>query len=177
MATYSRRERMTRHVEYTVPATGGGAPWAEVMKAVRAAHQELWKSGEVPDGRDASDDTLMVTGDGEQIIVAYTVDEGDQRGAEPAREAKPHGWALWFPHGGLHSVAPVSLVGDDHAEVWTAIGTAQTSIPAPQMQSGGWHLDPLTRREFDFLSHVGMVKAFAPDGSRDAWRLVARDAS
>ena len=80
MATYSRRERITRTVEFAVPAEGGGACWVEVTRAVMAAHEELAELGRIDrriDGepRDAPDDMIRIRPDGEEIIVSYIVEE------------------------------------------------------------------------------------------------------
>lgn len=42
MATYSRREVVTKRVEFIVPAPAGiGCPYVEVLKAISAAENEL----------------------------------------------------------------------------------------------------------------------------------------
>lgn len=72
MATYGRREVTTTRVEFPVPAEPPyGACWAEVMKAIRAAHQELWTAGLVPENQDAPDDLIKVTVSDDEVIVYY----------------------------------------------------------------------------------------------------------
>lgn len=72
MAPYERTETNTTLVEFVVPAPAGvGACWVEVMKAIRTAHNELWEQGRVPQGIDASGDTIrLYPGDG-TVIVFY----------------------------------------------------------------------------------------------------------
>lgn len=61
MATYSREVVHKTEIVYKVPAEEPyGAAWVEVMKAIRAAHAELWKFGVVPEGKDAADDRIWV---------------------------------------------------------------------------------------------------------------------
>ena len=72
MADYSRQEVTKVTVEFTVPAPFGfGACWAEVMKAIRAAHQELWQAGVIAEGKDASDDRIRIRPGDEEVIVFY----------------------------------------------------------------------------------------------------------
>jgi hypothetical protein len=61
MATYSRREVVTRTVEFTVPASPPyGAAWAEVWKAVTAATRELRQTGRVSADQEPSDDAIRI---------------------------------------------------------------------------------------------------------------------
>jgi hypothetical protein len=72
MATYDRREVTKVTIEFVVPVMPEwGACWVEVYKAVRAAHQELWQAGVVPEGKDASDDTIRIRPGDEEVIVFY----------------------------------------------------------------------------------------------------------
>lgn len=72
MATYSRRERTTVRVEFPVPAERPyGASWAEVMKAIHAAHVELWDAGVVEQDRDASDGTIWLLPGDDEVVVYY----------------------------------------------------------------------------------------------------------
>jgi hypothetical protein len=77
MATYERRERTVRRVDWCVPAGPLGACWAEVWKAVRAAHEELWELELVPMGRDAADDQIRIHGDDEAVIVTIETPRED----------------------------------------------------------------------------------------------------
>jgi hypothetical protein len=72
VTTYTRIEETTTLIKFIIPASFGfGACWSEVMKAIHAAHNELWEQGRVPQGEDASDDVIrFITGD-EEIIVFY----------------------------------------------------------------------------------------------------------
>lgn len=82
MSTYSRRERVTKRVEFTVPADPPwGAPWAEVMKAVRAAHTELSDQGMVSEGQDAPDDLIQIRPGDDEVIVSY--EAGSSRNENP----------------------------------------------------------------------------------------------
>lgn len=72
MATYDRIEVSTTMVKFVVPAPFGfGACWVEVMKAIRAAHNELWEQGRVPQGENASDDLIRLMPGDEEVIVFY----------------------------------------------------------------------------------------------------------
>lgn len=72
MATYSRRERTTKRVEFVVPAAQPwGAAWVEVWKAVRAAHVELEDMGRIKPGSDAPDDAITITPDDDAVIVSF----------------------------------------------------------------------------------------------------------
>lgn len=80
MASYSTRVVSVERHEFLVPIDASwGACWAEVMKAIRAAHSELWRLGLVEQGKDASDDTIRMTNDDEHIVVFFTVERtGDK---------------------------------------------------------------------------------------------------
>lgn len=76
MSTYSRHERTTTRVEFHVPADPPyGASWAELMKAIRAAHIELWQAGRIPEDTDAPDDAIRIQPGDDELIV-YCVREG-----------------------------------------------------------------------------------------------------
>lgn len=80
MADYSRRELVTHTVEFAVPASGDGACWVEVYKAVAVAHQELAELGRIgrhPNGKpkDAPDDMITIRPFGDEIIVSYVIEE------------------------------------------------------------------------------------------------------
>jgi hypothetical protein len=72
MAEYIKRVVTTTIVEFAVPLTlGFGACWAEVMKAIRAAHQDLWDLNKVERGKDAADDVIRLTVSDDEIIIFY----------------------------------------------------------------------------------------------------------
>lgn len=76
MPDYFRREVTTRRVEYVVPMNHpDGICWAEIMKAIRACHTELWDQGRVPHGQDASDDTITLVPGDEDIVVRFLLKE------------------------------------------------------------------------------------------------------
>jgi hypothetical protein len=76
MAEYTRRVRTRTTVEYVIPLTiGFGACWAEIMKAIRASHSELWASGRVERGQDAPDDVIRFTVEDDAVIVFFEQDE------------------------------------------------------------------------------------------------------
>lgn len=76
MATWSRRERVTRTVEYLVPAGRPfGACWTEVFQAVHQAERELRNAGRIPEGREPSDDQIRVLPGDDEIIVSYEIKE------------------------------------------------------------------------------------------------------
>lgn len=79
MATYDKRVVKVERHEFVVPTDEPwGACWAEVMKAIRAAHQEIWSLGLAPQGKDVSDDTIRLTGDEESVTVFYVLErDGD----------------------------------------------------------------------------------------------------
>ncbi len=175
MATWSRRERVTRTVEYTVPCHGDGATYAEVQKAITAAHMDLTTAGRADSFGTVPDNEIRVLPGDDEILVVYTTDE--IRGRQSVDAPPPYyGWSLWYPHGGLAKFDDAEHVGDNVAAAWALLG-ATTGIPVSRLQAEGWRLAPVTEREFAFLSRPGMAKALARDGSWDAWvALVARDA-
>lgn len=79
MASYTRRIRHIERVEYVIPTYGdeNGAPWAEVMKAIRAIHNELFDADpkRYPRGVDLPDNTIMISGDDEAILVTYQTEQ------------------------------------------------------------------------------------------------------
>lgn len=72
MATWTRREVVTRRVEYIVPAEGPyGACWAEVCKAFSAIRSDLETAGVLPELASMPDDMVRVLpGEDEILIVA-----------------------------------------------------------------------------------------------------------
>lgn len=75
MADYTRRVRTRTTVEYVVPITlGFGACWSEVMKAIRAAHQELWSLGVVERDKDAADDRIRFSVEDDAIVIFFEQD-------------------------------------------------------------------------------------------------------
>lgn len=75
MATYSRRERTTKRVEFVVPTPPPwGADWAQVMRAIHAAHAELADAGRIKPGSDAPDDLIRISPGDEDVIVSYEVE-------------------------------------------------------------------------------------------------------
>lgn len=76
MATYSRRERITRTVEFPVPAEQPyGACWAEVWKAFNAARQELVVAGRLEKDVSPPDDMIRILPGDDEVIVCYEVEE------------------------------------------------------------------------------------------------------
>lgn len=76
MSTYSRRERVTRTVEWTVPANQPwGACWTEVFGAVNDAIRELRASGGLGEFEEPSDDAIRVLAGDDEIIVFYEIKE------------------------------------------------------------------------------------------------------
>lgn len=90
MATFSRRERTTRTIEFIVPAAPPyGADWTDVMTAIRVAHIAMAdhglivrrENGTVPD---AADNQLRIApgvddrGD-PVIVVSFTLDTVEHR--------------------------------------------------------------------------------------------------
>ncbi len=74
MATYERREVVTTRVEYVIPALWPtGATWTELMKAIRAAHNELHEMDpkRYPVGRDVPDDAIWVRAADDDVIVSW----------------------------------------------------------------------------------------------------------
>jgi hypothetical protein len=75
LATYESRTVLSERHEFIVPATDPwGACWAEVMKAIRAAHSELWELGLVPEGKDASDDAIRIIPEDDGVVVFYLLE-------------------------------------------------------------------------------------------------------
>ncbi len=76
MATYSRRERITRTVEFPVPAEPPyGACWAEVWKAFNAARQELVAAGLLEKDVMPPDDVIRILAGDDEVIVCYEMEE------------------------------------------------------------------------------------------------------
>jgi hypothetical protein len=72
MATWSRRERVTRTVEWTVPASEPwGACWSEVAQAINQATRELREAGRLGESEDPSDSLIRVKVGDEEVIVFY----------------------------------------------------------------------------------------------------------
>jgi hypothetical protein len=78
MATYTRIERTTVTIEWRVPAgRPWGACWAEVMKAIRAAHNELSELDpkRYPPGKDVPDDAIRLLPLDEDVVVMIELDD------------------------------------------------------------------------------------------------------
>lgn len=76
MATWSRRERVTRTVEFPVPAGAPwGACWNQVFGAVNEAIRELRASGGLGEFEEPSDDAIRVLAGDDEIIVFYEIKE------------------------------------------------------------------------------------------------------
>jgi len=76
MATWSRRERVTRTVEWTVPAPAPfGADWAQVFQAYGQAERELRDAGRIPEGSEPSDDLIRFHVGDDEIIISYEIKE------------------------------------------------------------------------------------------------------
>ena len=77
MPSYESRVVTVERHEWVVPTYGHhlGAAWAEVMKAIRAAHQSLWDMDLYPIDKDVPDSVLRIQGDGEEsVIVSFTLE-------------------------------------------------------------------------------------------------------
>lgn len=76
MATYSRRERVTRRIEWVIPAPPPfGADWPQVFQAFQQAERELRAVGGLPDDREPPDDLIrFLTGD-DEIVIYYEIKE------------------------------------------------------------------------------------------------------
>ena len=76
MADCIRRVLTRTTIQFVVPVPCGfGACWDEVMRAIRAAHQELWDSGMVSQGEDAPADFIRFQVADDEIIVFYEQSE------------------------------------------------------------------------------------------------------
>jgi hypothetical protein len=74
MATYSRREYTTRHIEYTVPCDGlWGACWAEVDKAMQVAAREFRQVHGLSQEAALSDDALRFFPGDDEIVIRFEV--------------------------------------------------------------------------------------------------------
>lgn len=77
MASYEHRIVTVERYEWVIPAYGvpGGVAWAEVMKAIRAAHQVLWDLDLYPTDKDVPDSVIRIQGDGEgSVVVSFTLE-------------------------------------------------------------------------------------------------------
>jgi hypothetical protein len=76
VATWSRSEHNTRHVEYRVPAEQPwGACWAQVSQAITAAMANYRELHSLPFNAPPADDWVRVfPGDGE-IVIRFEVEE------------------------------------------------------------------------------------------------------
>lgn len=75
MADYYRREVTTRRVEFVVPMKHeSGINWTEIMKAIQAAHSELYDALQIPRGQEAADDQITLVPGDEDIVVRYVTD-------------------------------------------------------------------------------------------------------
>lgn len=87
MATYSRREVVTRRVEFVVPAQPPyGACWTEVAKAMSAARAELIEAGLLNKLAEAKDDQIKVYPADDEIVVS--IDIGDVTPSTLRRDPK-----------------------------------------------------------------------------------------
>lgn len=76
MATWSRRERVTRRIEFPVPADEPwGACWNQVFGAVNAAIAELRASGRLGEMEEPSDDAIRVLAGDDEIVIYYEIRE------------------------------------------------------------------------------------------------------
>lgn len=77
MATYERRERVTRHVEFVVPATRPyGACWNEVEKAIDAATREWRRDRGAGAEAIPPDNEISVMPSDEDLIVYFEAKGG-----------------------------------------------------------------------------------------------------
>jgi hypothetical protein len=76
MATWSRRERVTRIVEWTVPAPPPfGADWNQVFQAFHQAERELRDAGQIPEGAEPYDNQIRFRTGDDEIIISYEIKE------------------------------------------------------------------------------------------------------
>ena len=76
MAEYYRRERVTRVVEWIVPAAPPyGACWNQVAQAIGQAERELRDTGRVAAGHEPADDLIRVLPGDDEIVVYYETEE------------------------------------------------------------------------------------------------------
>lgn len=76
MATWSRRERVTRTVEYAVPAPPPfGADWAQVFQAFHQAERELRAAGQIAEGAEPYDNQIRFQTGDDEIIISYEIRE------------------------------------------------------------------------------------------------------
>lgn len=74
MATFSRYEYTTRHIEYQVPAAQSwGAAWAEVFKAIGAALAEYRRVHGIDEAVAAADDWVWVFPGDDEIVIRFEV--------------------------------------------------------------------------------------------------------
>jgi hypothetical protein len=76
MATWSRREHVTRRTEWAVPAAPPfGACWSEVVQAIGRAERELRDAGRIPEGREPDDTQIRVLPGDDEIVIYYETKE------------------------------------------------------------------------------------------------------
>jgi hypothetical protein len=76
MATWSRRERVTRTVEWVVPAPAPfGADWAQVFQAFHQAERELRNAGRIPEGAEPFDNQIHFRAEDDEIVIYYEIEE------------------------------------------------------------------------------------------------------
>lgn len=74
MAVYSRRERVTRHVEWTVPADlAWGACWNQVSNALDAALDDYRRLHQLPADATPADDAIRFFLGDEEIVIRFEV--------------------------------------------------------------------------------------------------------
>jgi hypothetical protein len=179
VATYSRREVTTHRAEYTVPDRGDGAPWAEVMKAVRAAHQELVALGRIRDGKDAPDNMITIGGDGEDVIVAFEWEDRHTKSPEFKFQGfQTTAWAVWRPDGTLLAVAHGRKVDD----AWNALAPEhriELRVPDCDHAVHKGLMESVNAHEAEFLRyhlHKASLPALSIRPShvvnRDTWRAM-----
>lgn len=72
MADNYRREVVSRRIEFVVPMKHeSGINWTEIMKAIQAAHSELYDALKIPRGQEAADDQITLVPGDEDIVVRY----------------------------------------------------------------------------------------------------------
>lgn len=76
MATYSRRERVTRYVEWTVPADlAWGACWNQVSNALDAALDEYRRHHGLDEHATPADNEIRFFPGDEEIVIRFEVKE------------------------------------------------------------------------------------------------------
>jgi hypothetical protein len=79
MPSYDKQVVHSSRYEWIIRTYGtGSVSWVEVSKAIHAAHQELVSLGVLQKDHEASDNSIVVSGDDESVRVSFTIErDGD----------------------------------------------------------------------------------------------------